>query len=81
MNYLLADIAGTRIKAGLFSGNEIIALLIIDTDNQDTFKNIIENLGIEKGKSIYQLFEEDHEKFLYVPKPQLKNDVWENYIP
>lgn len=44
MNYLLADIGGTRIKAGLFSGNEIIALLIIDTDNQDTFKNIIENL-------------------------------------
>lgn len=40
-----------------------------------------ENLGIEKSKSIYQLFEEDHEKFLYVPKPQLKNDVWENYIP
>jgi len=40
-----------------------------------------ENLGIEKGKSIYQLFEEAPERFLYVPKPQLKNDVWQNFIP
>lgn len=39
------------------------------------------NLGIEKGKSIYQLFEENIERFLYVPNPQLKSEVWENYIP
>lgn len=44
MNYLLADIGGTRIKAGLFCNNKIITSSIIDTDNQDTFKNVIENL-------------------------------------
>ncbi|TLX78133.1 glucose-6-phosphate isomerase [Labilibacter sediminis] len=40
-----------------------------------------EDLAIEKGKSIYQLFEENPDRFLYVPKPQLKNDVWEKFVP
>jgi glucose-6-phosphate isomerase len=34
------------------------------------------SLGIEKGKSIYQIFEECPETFLYVPKPHLKKEVW-----
>ena len=39
------------------------------------------SLGIVKGKSIYQLFEEDPEKFLFVPKPYLKKEVWDKFIP
>lgn len=38
-------------------------------------------LGVEKGKSIYKIFEENPQTFLYVPKPQLKESVWENFIP
>lgn len=40
-----------------------------------------EKLGIVEGKSIYQLFEEDFERFLYVPNPELKKEVWECFVP
>jgi len=40
-----------------------------------------EDLGIIPGKSIYESFEEDPERFLYVPKPGLKDDVWGKFIP
>lgn len=39
------------------------------------------NLGIEKGKSIYCIFEENPEIFLFVPSPQLKETCWANFIP
>lgn len=38
-------------------------------------------LGIEAGKSIYEVFEKDPDTFLYVPSPQLREDVWKNFIP
>jgi len=38
-------------------------------------------LGIQKGKSIYEIFEEDPDAFLYVPRPQLKEEVWKTFIP
>lgn len=38
-------------------------------------------LGIEAGKSIYEIFEKDPDTFLYVPSPQLREDVWKNFIP
>lgn len=38
-------------------------------------------LGIVPGKSIYEIFENDPKSFLYVPSPQLKKDVWSNFIP
>lgn len=38
-------------------------------------------LDIRKGMSIYEQFEEDPGKFLYVPKPGLKADVWSNFEP
>lgn len=38
-------------------------------------------LGIEPGKSIYEQFEENPEKFLFVPQPQLVKAVWENFVP
>lgn len=38
-------------------------------------------LSIVKGKSIYQVFEEDPSAFDYVPFPGLKKEVWEKYIP
>ena len=38
-------------------------------------------LGIEKGKPIYQIFEENPETFLYVPKPQLKEEIWKIFVP
>jgi glucose-6-phosphate isomerase len=38
-------------------------------------------LGIEKGKSIYGIFERDPRTFLYVPQPQLKEEVWRTFVP
>ncbi len=38
-------------------------------------------LGIEPGKSIYTQFEEDPEKFFFVPKPQLAAELWNQFIP
>jgi len=38
-------------------------------------------LGLEKGESIYKLFEECPETFAFVPHPELKAAVWENFIP
>lgn len=38
-------------------------------------------LGIQKGKPIYTLFEENPETFLYVPQPQLKGEVWKYFEP
>ena len=43
--------------------------------------NCYEQLGIKKGKSIYEVFEEEPETFLYVPKPQLKVEVWKSFEP
>ncbi len=40
-----------------------------------------EELGIRKGASIYRIFEENPDTFLYVPKPQLKEKVWETFEP
>ena len=37
--------------------------------------------GIEKGKPVYTQFEEDPQKFLFVPRPDLFNDHWENFVP
>jgi glucose-6-phosphate isomerase len=37
--------------------------------------------GIEKGKSIYEVFEENPDTFLYVPSPQLKKENWSNFEP
>ena len=42
---------------------------------------IYTQLGINPKKSIYSQFEEEPEKFLFVPHPELKQDVWENFIP
>lgn len=42
---------------------------------------IYSQLGIEPGKSIYEQFEADPEKFLFVPQPQLVKEVWANFIP
>lgn len=36
---------------------------------------------IEKGKSIYQQFVEEPDKFLFVSHPQLAKNIWENFIP
>lgn len=38
-------------------------------------------LGIRKGKSIYRTFEEAPDTFLYVPQPQLKEEIWERFEP
>jgi glucose-6-phosphate isomerase len=42
---------------------------------------IYSQLGIEPGKSIYEQFEADQERFLFVPQPQLVKEVWENFVP
>ena len=38
-------------------------------------------LGIEKGKPIYRIFEEKPHIFLYVPNPKLKENVWTKFEP
>lgn len=37
--------------------------------------------GIERGKSIYRQFEEDYERFLFVPFPALAEDKWTVFLP
>lgn len=38
-------------------------------------------LGIRRGKPIYALFEENPDTFRFVPDPQLKEDIWKQFIP
>ena len=38
-------------------------------------------LGIVPGETIYSAFEQNPDTFLYVPHPQRKTDVWQNFIP
>jgi glucose-6-phosphate isomerase, archaeal len=38
-------------------------------------------LNIIPGMPIYTQFEEQPEKFLFVPQPQLVKEVWINFIP
>lgn len=42
---------------------------------------IYSQLEIESGKPIYTQFEGNPEKFLFVPQPQLVNDVWIDFVP
>ena len=37
--------------------------------------------GIATGEPIYSTFEKNPDTFLYVPFPQRKQDVWENFVP
>ena len=39
------------------------------------------DLGIEKGKSIYKIFEDAPDTFLYVPNPSVKKEVWISFEP
>ena len=38
-------------------------------------------LGIVPGEPIYTTFEKNHDAFAYVVHPELKAEVWKNYIP
>jgi glucose-6-phosphate isomerase len=38
-------------------------------------------LGLKKGKSIYNLFEEDNDLFQFVSQPYLKEKEWQKFIP
>jgi glucose-6-phosphate isomerase len=42
---------------------------------------IYTQLGIGPEKPIYTQFEENTEKFVFVPQPQLVKNVWKNFIP
>jgi len=42
---------------------------------------IYNELGINPAKSIYAQFEEDNEKFNFVPKPATVEKLWENFVP
>jgi glucose-6-phosphate isomerase len=42
---------------------------------------IYTQLGIEPGKSIYKHFEENPNKFRFVPQPQLVKEVWIDFVP
>ena len=38
-------------------------------------------LGISSGKPIYTQYEENPEKFLFVPNPELVGSIWKKFIP
>jgi glucose-6-phosphate isomerase len=38
-------------------------------------------LKIEQEKSIYEQFEQNPDKFLFVPQPQIVKDIWTNFVP
>ena len=38
-------------------------------------------LGIKANTPIYSIFEKNPKTFLYVPHPQLKADLWDNFVP
>ncbi len=40
-----------------------------------------ELFGIEKGVLIYTQFENDNERFQFVSNPELKKDLWSNFMP
>jgi len=42
---------------------------------------IYAEFGINPAKSIYAQFEEDKEKFNFVPKPATVEKLWENFVP
>ncbi len=42
---------------------------------------IYTEFGINPEKSIYAQFEEDNEKFNFVPKPAMVEKLWENFVP
>lgn len=42
---------------------------------------IYSEFGLEPGKSIYQQFTEDPDRFLFVPQPQLAAAIWDNFVP
>ena len=44
-------------------------------------RELLERLGLEKGKSIYRQFEEDPDRFLFVSDPARAVNIWKNYIP
>lgn len=42
---------------------------------------VYSELGIQRGIPIYRQFEDDPERFQWVSKPQLKQSVWESFVP
>jgi glucose-6-phosphate isomerase len=40
-----------------------------------------ESLGVRRGTSIYAQFEDRPDTFRFVPEPQLKKDIWKQFIP
>lgn len=42
---------------------------------------IYKDFGLEPGKPIYTQFEEDLNKFLFVPRPDLVKEKWNGFIP
>lgn len=39
------------------------------------------HLGIERGVPIYKQFEKDHERFQWVSRPQMKQEIWDSFVP
>lgn len=39
------------------------------------------NLGLDKKTAIYRQFSGDHRRFLFVPHPAMKEQVWKGFVP
>ena len=48
---------------------------------EKTPESYADSLGIEPGKPIYTQYVEDRERFMFVPEPARRQDVWKQYIP
>lgn len=42
---------------------------------------IYEEFGLEPGKAVYTQFQEHPDRFLFVSRPELANEKWQNFIP
>jgi len=43
--------------------------------------NSYKEFGIQQQESIYKQYEENRDLFLFVPKPYLAKELWENFVP
>ncbi len=81
---------GVRVHKGLAWFPVISSLGEIEWEKNPNYQEcelivkipeIYAHLGISQEKPIYTQFEEDQEKFLFVPHPQLVKEVWKNFVP
>lgn len=83
------DYEGVRAHQGVawFPIVENDGIHFIANENYEESKCIVKKprqyteFGIEKGKSIYQQFVENPDKFMFVSSPEIAHDLWIDFVP